>query len=183
MVALIHLCFPSVVCRHSCFTLYVLGSSQLSSLQARGQTCPAGGDPAAASPSVPKSFRLEEQKGALGGDGVVPWSDLAGKEPRLGNLGFGWAHRGHSCHLSGCTGVCHTLSSSTHRCHLSPVPPGVGGTCCGQDTDPSLPSLALPLNLLFIRKKTQTDPRGLSILHDNSSSPCPCPASQNPCPP
>lgn len=49
MVTLIHICFPSVVCRHSCFAVCVSGSSRLSSLQARGQTCPAG-----ASPSVPQ---------------------------------------------------------------------------------------------------------------------------------
>lgn len=54
---------------------------------------------------------------------LLTGQNLAGKGPGLARLCFGggagavWAQRGHSCHLSRGTGVCHTLPSSTHRCH------------------------------------------------------------------
>lgn len=97
-----------------------------------------------------------------------------------GGAGAVWAHRGHSCHLSQ---VLSHAPSPAHRCHLSPVPAGMGGRCCGQDADPSfLPHSASQLQHCFSigKKKTQTEPRGLSILHNNSSSPSPCHASQTP---
>lgn len=135
MVTLIHICFPSVVCRHSCFAVCVSGSSRLSSLQARGQTCPAG-----ASPSVPQILesllphKQNVEKGpfcAAGCPGPCrgPAQSAAHrakpgwKRARFGSFVFWWWSRGcvgsEGTQLSPLTGhrrVSHP-PSSTHRCH------------------------------------------------------------------
>lgn len=116
--------------------LGVSGSSQLSSQQARGQTCPAGDVPLSPNPPGPSPRHTGGAERIFFFVQLGPQSfaqqakPAAGKEPGLVLFGFCWWCRG--CVGSEVTavtpqGVCHTIPSATTA---EPVPRAQIHQCC-----------------------------------------------------